>query len=217
MPYLWGWEEVDPKPKVSGLSQAVELAAMHPLMWTSSLWLASKVQEMQHRLFLPGGGKLYTRENAQHIYFLWFFLLCFNCGMRIYTHSGHFWHPNTIEVKYYSEEMLCHLVDNYDTKSGEFTLTPKTCDSDTNREWPSAKFLGQMWAAAGIRGQHPTSAEGHQGAPNKTWLVRFSSSVLFWREFPACIGKPTNLHVNSFQFFPFFTLKTVYGKILRLF
>lgn len=48
---------MDPKQKVSGLSQAVELEAMHPVMGTSSLWHVSKVPEMQHRLFLPGGGK----------------------------------------------------------------------------------------------------------------------------------------------------------------
>lgn len=49
------WEEVDPKPKVSGLSQAVELEATLPLMGTSSLWPGSKVPETQHHLYLPGG------------------------------------------------------------------------------------------------------------------------------------------------------------------
>lgn len=48
---------MDPKPKVSGLSQAVELEAIQPVMGTISLWPVSKVPEMQHRLFLPGGGK----------------------------------------------------------------------------------------------------------------------------------------------------------------
>lgn len=48
---------MDPKPKVSGLFQAVELEATQPAMGTSSLWPGSKVPEMQHRLFLPGGGK----------------------------------------------------------------------------------------------------------------------------------------------------------------
>lgn len=57
MPYLWEWEEVDLKPKESGLSQAVDLEVIQPAMGMSSLWPASKAQEMQLRLFLPGGGK----------------------------------------------------------------------------------------------------------------------------------------------------------------
>lgn len=48
---------MDPKPKVSGLSQAVELEAIRPARATSSLWPGSKAPEMQHRLFLQGGGK----------------------------------------------------------------------------------------------------------------------------------------------------------------
>ncbi len=48
---------MDPKPKVSGLSQAVEPEETQPAMGTSSLWPGSKAPEMQHRLFLPGGGK----------------------------------------------------------------------------------------------------------------------------------------------------------------
>ena len=51
---------VDPKPKVSGLSQAVELLeGNQPVMGTISPWPVSKVPEMQHRLFLPGEGKIY--------------------------------------------------------------------------------------------------------------------------------------------------------------
>jgi len=57
MYYLWEWEEVGPKPKVSGLSQAMASEGIQPVMEASSLWLASKVPEMPHRLFLPGGGK----------------------------------------------------------------------------------------------------------------------------------------------------------------
>ncbi len=54
---------MDQKPKVYGLSQAVELEVIHPVMGTSSLWLASKVPEMQHRLFLQGGGKYSTNRS----------------------------------------------------------------------------------------------------------------------------------------------------------
>lgn len=48
---------MDPKPKVSGLSQAVEQEAIQLMMGTSSPWPVSKAPEMQHRLFSPGGGK----------------------------------------------------------------------------------------------------------------------------------------------------------------
>lgn len=48
---------MDPKPKASGLSQAAGLGVIHPAMGTSSLWPVSRAPEMQHLLFLPGGGK----------------------------------------------------------------------------------------------------------------------------------------------------------------
>ena len=60
MPYLWKWEAVDPKPKVSGLSQAVELEARQPSMGKSRIWPGSRVPEIQHPLFLPEGGKSHT-------------------------------------------------------------------------------------------------------------------------------------------------------------
>lgn len=48
---------MDPKPKVSGLSQAAELEVIQPVMGMSSLWPVSKAPEMQPHSCLPGGGK----------------------------------------------------------------------------------------------------------------------------------------------------------------
>lgn len=62
MPRLWGWEEVDPKPKACGPSRAEEQEGTTPATGPNSLWPGWEAPGARHPLFLPGGGRWHQAD-----------------------------------------------------------------------------------------------------------------------------------------------------------